>query len=336
LGVYFAGYLLSVPILVSLTDRIDPRRVYLAAMAVSLVSTLGFAFAADGVASASLWRFLQGVGLGGTYMPGLKALTDVLPDRMQSRAVAFYTASFGIGSSLSFALAGELEAALEHRLPKLIEQADLKGDLHCHTKASDGRNTLEEMAKAARRRGYTYLAITDHSASFGFGDDVQPRELVRQVERVRKLNSRLRGIKVLVGSEVNIHPDGSLDYEDDVLAKLDWVIASVHSSFRMSEKAMTERILAAVEHPLVDAIAHLTGRLIHERDPYAVDVERIIERASETGTMLEINANPDRRDLSEVHARLAAEAGVPIVINSDAHGTDTFDLIRFGIATARR
>jgi DNA polymerase (family 10) len=192
------------------------------------------------------------------------------------------------------------------------------------------------MARAAKERGYSYLAVTDHSASFGFGHDVPADELLRQVERIKNLNERLEGFTVLAGSEVNIHPDGSLDYDDEVLAELDWVIASVHSSFRMGEKAMTKRIMAAMENPYVDAIGHLTGRLILRREPYAVDLERIVRHAAETGTMLEINGNPDRRDLSDVHARLAAEAGALLVINSDAHGADTLGLIRFGVATARR
>ena len=231
---------------------------------------------------------------------------------------------------------GELEASIAHRLPTLIEESDLRGDLHCHTTASDGRNSMEQMAEAARKRGYSYLAVTDHSASFGFGNDVQADELLRQVERVRELNRGFGRFKLLAGSEVSILPDGSLDYPDSVLSELDWVNASVHSSFRMSEKAMTERILAAMESPYVDAIGHLTGRLLLKRDPYPLDVERVVEGALETGTMLEINGNPDRRDLSDTHARLAAAAGVEIVINSDAHGTDTLRLIRFGLATARR
>jgi DNA polymerase (family 10) len=231
---------------------------------------------------------------------------------------------------------GELEAALAHKLPKLIEQKNIKGDLHSHTTASDGRNSIEQMAKAARDRGYSYLAVTDHSASFGFGNDVQPDELLRQVERIRRLNERLEGITVLAGSEVNINPDGTLDYSDDVLAELDWVNASVHSSFRIGEKAMTQRVMAAMDNPHVHAIGHLTGRLILRRDPYPLDIERIVEHAVATGTMLEINANANRRDLSEVHARLAAEAGVMLVINSDAHGVNTLGVIRFGVATARR
>lgn len=231
---------------------------------------------------------------------------------------------------------GELEAAREHRLPELLTEADIKGDLHCHTTASDGRNTLAQMAKMAKKRGYKYLAITDHSASFGFGNDVQPDELRRQAERVRKWNEGVRGFRLLIGSEVNILPDGTLDYPDDVLKELDWVIASVHTAFRMSEREMTERLIAAMDNPYVDAIGHLTGRRILVRDPYPVDVERIIEHAVATGTMLEINGNPDRRDLSDLHARLAAEAGATIVVNSDAHGVETLELIRYGIATARR
>jgi DNA polymerase (family 10) len=231
---------------------------------------------------------------------------------------------------------GELEAALEHRLPELVNERDIRGDLHCHTTASDGRDSIERMAAAARARSYSYLAITDHSASFGFGHDVQPEQLLEQVERVRELNRGMRGFRLLMGTEVNINPDGSLDYDDDVLARLDWVNASVHSSFRMGEKAMTERVLAAMENPFVDAIGHPTGRLLLRREPYALDIERVVERAAETGTMLEINSNPDRRDLSDLHARLAAEARVMIVVSSDAHGADTLDMMRFGVATARR
>ena len=206
--------------------------------------------------------------------------------------------------------------------------------------ATRPRPTAETLSrrwpKAARERGYKYLAITDHSASFGFGNDVQADELLRQAERVRELNAGVRGFKVLIGSEVNILPDGSLDYPDDVLAELDWVIASVHSSFQMKEKAMTERIMAAMDNVHVDAIGHLTGRRLLVRDPYPLDVERIAAHAAATGTMLEINGNPDRRDLSDLHARLAAEAGVMLVVNSDAHGVETLRLIRYGVATARR
>ena len=218
----------------------------------------------------------------------------------------------------------------------MVELADIRGDLHCHTTISDGHNTLEEMAEAARARGYAYLAVTDHSASHGFGNDVQPRRLAERIEEVRELNSGRRGFRVLAGSEVNILPDGSLDYGDDLLAELDWVIASVHTSFKIPARAMTDRVLAAIEHPLVDCIGHLTGRLIGRRDPYEIDVERVAAAAAANGTMLEINGNPNRRDLSERHARLAAEAGVPICINTDAHRVATLANVAYGIATARR
>jgi DNA polymerase (family 10) len=221
-------------------------------------------------------------------------------------------------------------------LPRLIELEDIRGDLHCHTIASDGHNTIEEMALAARARGYEYVAITDHSATHGFGDDVSPEQLRHQIERVREADASIEGIRVLAGSEVNILPDGSLDYEDDLLAQLDWVIASVHTSFAMGEQAMTERMIAAVEHPLVDAIGHPTGRLIERREPYALDVHALIDAAARTGTMLEINANPDRRDLSDIHARAAARGGARILIDSDAHGVERFDVMRWGVATARR
>jgi DNA polymerase (family 10) len=231
---------------------------------------------------------------------------------------------------------GEIRAAAEGTLPELVTLDDIRGDLHCHTTISDGRNTLEEMAEAAQGRGYTYLAVTDHSASHGFGNHVTPQRLEERIEEVRSLNAATRGFRVLAGSEVNVMPDGSLDYDRELLRELDWVIASVHTSFKISARAMTERIVTAIEDPMVDCIGHLTGRLINRREPYDVDVEKVAEAAARTGTMLEINGNPNRRDLSERHARLAAEAGVMICINTDAHGTDTLSNIVYGLATARR
>ena len=231
---------------------------------------------------------------------------------------------------------GELEAARTGELPRLITLDDIRGDLHSHTIASDGHNTIEEMGLAARERGYEYLAITDHSASHGFGNDVSPEQLRRQIELIREANDRVQGIELLAGSEVNIMPDGSLDYEDELLAQLDWVVASVHTSFAMGEQAMTERMIAAIEHPLVRAIGHPTGRLIERRAPYAIDLDAVCAAAARTGTLLEINANPDRRDLSDVNARAAARARVQIVIDSDAHRTRTLANMRWGIASARR
>jgi DNA polymerase (family 10) len=233
---------------------------------------------------------------------------------------------------------GELKAAREGKLPDLVELADVKGDLHSHTTLSDGRNSLEEMAEAARDRGYKYLAITDHSASHGFGDHVTAERLWERIEEVRAWNKDYgkKGFRLLSGSEINIGLDGSLDYPDDLVAALDWVVASVHTSFNVSEKQMTERVLAAIENPNVDCIGHLTGRLIGRREPYGIDVEAVAEAAARTATMIEINGNPNRRDLSDLHARLAAEAGVKIVLNTDAHGVDTLDNMAYAVATARR
>jgi len=235
---------------------------------------------------------------------------------------------------------GELAAALLDGgagLPRLITIEDLKGELHCHTTASDGKAEIEDMAYAALELGYEYLAITDHSATHGFGNEVSPERLEEQIERIHAANLAIDGIELLAGSEVNILPSGAPDYDDELLAKLDWVIASVHTSFGLDERAMTDRIVAAVEHPYVDAIGHLTGRKIEARPPYAVDVERVIEACARTGTMLEINGSVDRRDLNDVHARAAAEAGVWIIVTTDAHRVRTLSSTRpYGIATARR
>lgn len=226
------------------------------------------------------------------------------------------------------------EAAPGKGLPELVTVSDLRGDLHCHTTASDGTASIEEMALAARDAGYEYLVITDHSASMGFGAEVSDDQLRRQIDAVR--GTEIDGMQVLIGSEVNILPDGSLDYPDELLATLDWVVASVHTSFRMSAAEMTERITHAIEHPFVDCIGHLSGRKIESRPPYEFDFEQLLDAAQRTGTMFEINSNPDRRDLSEVHARAAAAAGIPLVINCDAHRTSGFEVARYGVATARR
>ena len=232
---------------------------------------------------------------------------------------------------------GEIEAGDTGELPELVTVDDIRGDLHCHTTLSDGRNTLDEMAEEARRRGYAYLAITDHSASHGFGNHVTAKQLGKRIEEIRAWNeSGPRGFRLLAGSEVNIGTDGSLDYPDELLAELDWVVGSVHTSFAISEKAMTDRVVAAMEHPLVDCIGHLTGRLLLRREPYGVDMPRIAEAAARTGTMMEINGNPNRRDLNEHNAKLAAEAGARIVCTTDAHGTETLANIRYSVATARR
>jgi DNA polymerase (family 10) len=232
---------------------------------------------------------------------------------------------------------GEIAAAAAGELPDLVTVDNIRGDLHTHTTLSDGRATLEEMAAAARDRGYSYLAITDHSASHGFGNHVTDDALAQRIDEVREWNELApRGFRLLAGSEVNILNNGSLDYPDELLAELDWVIASIHTAFSTRRAEMTDRVLAAVEHPLVDCIGHLTGRLIGRREPYEIDVERVAAAAVRTGTMLEINGNPNRRDLSERNARLAAGAGAWICVNTDAHQVRTLGNIVYGVATARR
>ena len=219
--------------------------------------------------------------------------------------------------------AGELDAARKGELPKLVELSDIKGDLHCHTTWSDGRHTLEQMALAARERGYAYLAITDH-----------PRgTLAEQNLEVDALNERLKPFRILKGIEVNIRVDGSLSLPDEVLAERDWVMASLHGAF---DRNPTERVLAAMENPHVDCIGHLTARKINIRAPAEVDVERVVAMAVETGTFLEINSQPNRLDLRDAHARAAAEAGVKIVVNTDAHELRALQHIEMGVAQARR
>jgi DNA polymerase (family 10) len=231
---------------------------------------------------------------------------------------------------------GELEAAAKGTLPTLITVGDLRGDLHCHTSASDGTASIEEMALAAHAAGYEYLAITDHSTSVG--SRIEGIGLRDHARRIRELSGSdaVGGITLLAGSEVNILPDGSLDYDAETLESLDWVVASVHSSFAMDSAAMTARIVAAISNPLVDVIGHLSGRKITKRPPYAFDLEAVVQAAVDTGTMLEINSSPDRRDMNDVHARAATEAGVPIVIDCDAHRVGGFEVARYGVATARR
>jgi DNA polymerase (family X) len=219
--------------------------------------------------------------------------------------------------------AGELEAARKGELPKLVELDDIRGDLHCHSTWSDGKNPLEQMARAARDRGYDYLAITDH-----------PRgTLAEQDLEVDQLNERLAPFRILKGIEVNIRIDGSLSLPDEALAERDWVMASLHAAFQRNP---TERVMAAMENPHVDCIGHLTARKINIREPAEVDVERVVEKAVETGTFLEINSQPNRLDLRDTHARLAGEAGVKIVVNTDAHELRALAHMEVGIGQARR
>jgi DNA polymerase (family 10) len=223
---------------------------------------------------------------------------------------------------------GELEAAREGRLPELVELADIRGDLHSHsTWSSDGKNTIEEMAREAKRLGRSYIAVTDHSHYLRDG------RLEAQSKEIDKVQKTLGRFKLLKGVEANIRADGSVDVDDEVLADRDWVMASIHSGF---DKDLTERVLSAMDNPNVDCIGHLTGRKLNRREPADVDLERVVERALETGTFLEINAQPDRLDLRDAHARLAGEAGVKIVISSDSHEIPALSNLEFGVAQARR
>jgi DNA polymerase (family 10) len=231
---------------------------------------------------------------------------------------------------------GEIAMARAGRLPQLVEFADLRGDLHAHTKATDGYNTLREMALAAKRYGWEYIAITDHSRQLAVARGLDPLRLARQCEEIDALNEELEGITVLKGIEVDILEDGSLDLPDHVLAKLDLVVGAVHSKFALSRARQTERILRAMQHPNFTMLAHPGGRLIQQRPPCDIDMPRIIREAGRRGCFLELNAQPERLELLDIYCQMAKEEGVLISINSDAHSTFDFDNLRFGIGQARR
>jgi DNA polymerase (family 10) len=231
---------------------------------------------------------------------------------------------------------GEIQAAASGTLPRLVTTADIRGDLHVHSTWSDGTASIEAMARAAMERGYEYIAMTDHSAGIGVANGLSVERILEQLEVIRELNRRLEGFTVLTGTELEIKRNGELDFPDAVLAKLDWVIASIHSGFNQSEEQMTARMVRAIENPHVDCIAHPTGRLIGKREPYAVNLEAVFRAAARTGTLLEINSFPERLDLVDAHARRAIELGVTLVVNTDAHAPVHFDNLRFGIAMARR
>jgi DNA polymerase (family 10) len=231
---------------------------------------------------------------------------------------------------------GEIDAARENRLPDLIELKDVKGDLHVHTDWSDGHHTIEEMAEAARQRGYRYLVVSDHSPSAVIAGGLPPARLREQMKVIRALNRKRKNFTVFCGSEVDIKRDGSLDFPEDLLAELDFVTASVHSSFKLDARTMAERIIRAIENPYVDVIGHPTGRIIGAREPYEVDLDMVMRAAAQHKVALEINSFPDRLDLKDVHARRARDLGVPIIINTDAHDAAHLDLLRYGVAQARR
>jgi DNA polymerase (family 10) len=232
--------------------------------------------------------------------------------------------------------AGELELAVSGKLPHLVELADLRGDLHVHTDASDGTASLEDMVEAARARELEYIAVTDHARFAEVIGGLTPDGLRAQIDAIAKLNETLEGFRVLTGIEVNIHPDGSLDMPDDLLARLDWVVASVHSHFRQTKDEMTARLLRAVSNEHVDCLAHPTGRRIGERPPYDADWDAVFRAAAEHTCAVEINANPIRLDLSAELVRRAIAAGCKLAIGSDAHAPEHFDFLRLGVLTARR
>ncbi len=231
---------------------------------------------------------------------------------------------------------GEIAMARAGKLPQLVEQTDLRGDLHVHTKATDGHNSLREMARAALSNGFEYIAITEHSRRLAFTHGLDPLQLAQQCDEIDQLNTELKGITLLKSIEVDILEDGNLDLPDSALARLDMVVGAVHSSFNLSRAKQTERILRAMQHPYFTLLAHPTGRLIQRRAPYDVDMLRIIREARNRGCFLELNAHPERLDLLDTQCQMAKEEGVLISINSDAHSVYDFANLRFGIGQARR
>lgn len=231
---------------------------------------------------------------------------------------------------------GEIEAARSHDLPKLVQIDDIRGDFHMHTVASDGRCQIEEMVEAARQAGYEFLCITDHSESSVIANGQSPKRLAKQIEQIRKIAAKLKGITLMAGAEVDILADGSLDFDDKLLSELDFVVASIHSGMAGPREKVTMRTLKAMENPYVGCIGHPTGRLIGQREAMDLDMPAVIEQAAQTHTALEINANPSRLDLKDVHCKMAIEAGVKLAIGTDAHSTEGLGLMHYGVATAGR
>jgi len=231
---------------------------------------------------------------------------------------------------------GEIEAALAGALPDLVELADIRGDLHVHTRRSDGSHDFDELIDAARKLSYEYIAITDHSKGLGIAHGLDEERLLEEVREIAEINKRLRGFRLLAGVEVDIRSDGRMDLPDDLLKQLDIVVASIHSGFRQSEGQLTKRIVSAMKNPYVTLIAHPTGRLIGERDAYAVDMQEILRVARQTGTFMEINAYPLRLDLSDTHVKMSREMGIRLAISTDTHITSQFSFMPYGVSIARR
>jgi DNA polymerase (family 10) len=231
---------------------------------------------------------------------------------------------------------GEIEAAAGHALPMLIEPSDIRGDVHMHTVETDGRNTIEEMAEAARERGYEYMAITDHSKNLAFANGLTDERALEHIRRIRAVEKKMKGIRIFAGVEVDILGDGSLDLSDSVLEQMDIVIASVHSQFNQDRATMTDRLLKAVANPNTSLIGHPTGRQLLRRDAYQFDFDAVLKAAAKHKVAMELNSYPERLDLNDVHLRMAKQHGVKIVINTDSHHTSHMEKLRYGITQARR
>jgi DNA polymerase (family X) len=231
---------------------------------------------------------------------------------------------------------GEIAAAEAHKLPHLIELKDMKGDLQMHTTASDGKNSIEEMAEAARKLGHQYIAITDHSKAVTVANGLDEKRMAAHIKKIHEASDKALGIRVLAGAEVDIMKDGSLDYSDELLAQLDVVVCSIHSYFNLERAAMTDRMLAAIENPYTQIIAHPTGRLLLRRDPIDYDMERILQACAKHGVAMECNSYPDRLDLKDVYLRMCKDRGVKVVISTDSHNATNLALIRYGVTMARR
>jgi len=231
---------------------------------------------------------------------------------------------------------GEIEAAERGELPHLIELKEIRGDCHMHTTTSDGKNSIEEMARAAKDKGYNYIAITEHSQALRIAGGLDEKALAAHLRRIDEANRRVNGIRILKGIEVDILGDGTLDLKNDILNECEVVIASVHSRFNLSEKEMTKRIIRGIKNRQVNILGHPTGRLILEREPYRVDLKEVIKVAAGEGVIMEINANPRRLDLNDIHARMAKEMGAKLIINTDAHSIAQLGLMKYGVFTARR
>ena len=231
---------------------------------------------------------------------------------------------------------GEIEAAAEGNLPNIVQPEDIRGDLHMHTTWSDGKYSAEEMVEASRKRGYKYIALTDHSKSLGVAGGLSDKDLMKHTEECRALDAKYPDIRVLAGTEVDIRQDGTLDYSDELLAKLDFVVASLHSGFKQDRATLTARVVRAMQNPYVRVIGHPTGRLLGDRDPYDLDLDEVMKEAARTRTCLEVNSNFHRLDLNDVHCRKAREMGVHVIISTDSHSYDDMLNLPYGVATAQR